>query len=217
MSPTLTVIAVVLVLGVLVWLGVVAATRLDRVHRKVVASRLALDAQLVRRAALATDLATSGRLDPASSLLVAEAAAVVTQDADEARSELVLAVPELGIDATTSVREGLRGSVSEARTMAESELSVTLRGALGDAEEIRDLAADPVAGPVVTALAAAWYRAQLARRFHNMAVAQARQYRRHWYVRVLRLAGHAPMPVTVDLDDALPDGIDHGAVTVLEV
>lgn len=215
MSWAETLVLVLAVLSILTWLGVLAATRLDRIHRKVVASRLALDAQLVRRAAVAIELATSGSLDPASSVLVAEAAAAVTQDADAASSELALAVPELATGASTTVSEGLHGSVSDVRVRAESELSATLRAALGEGDEIRELSEDPVAEPLIQALAAAWYRAQLARRFHNMAVAQARQYRRHWYVRLLRLAGHAPMPVTVDLDDALPDGLDHGAVAVV--
>ena len=42
-------IIVMLVLGLLTWVILASAQRLDRVHRKVVASRLALDAQLLRR------------------------------------------------------------------------------------------------------------------------------------------------------------------------
>ncbi|WP_029253495.1 hypothetical protein [Paraoerskovia marina] len=215
MTGAETAIVVIAVVAVLTWVGVVAATRLDRIHRKVVASRLALDAQLVRRAAVATELAGSGVLDPASSLLVAEAASAVTQDAEDARNELALALPDLDEESVRSVRAGLNGSVAESRVRAESELSELLRTALGDPDEIRALAEDPDAAPLIHALGAAWYRAQLARRFHNMAVAHARQYRRHWSVRLLRLAGHAPMPVTVDLDDALPDGLDHGSVSVV--
>jgi hypothetical protein len=45
---------------------------------------------------------------------------------------------------------------------------------------------------------------QLARRFHNEAVAQAQRMRRGWAVRTLRLAGRAPMPQTLELDDAWP-------------
>ena len=56
-------------------------------------------------------------------------------------------------------------------------------------------------------LSAAWYRAQLARRFHNEAVAQAERVRRKWWVRLFHLAGHAPMPATVELDDAAPDAL----------
>ena len=44
-----TLIVIVVVLLALGWLTWVSATRLDRLHRKVVASRLALDAQLVRQ------------------------------------------------------------------------------------------------------------------------------------------------------------------------
>ena len=52
-------VLVLVVAALVAWLLWVAASRLDRLHRKVMASRLALDAQLVRRASAAVDLATS--------------------------------------------------------------------------------------------------------------------------------------------------------------
>jgi len=60
----------------------------------------------------------------------------------------------------------------------------------------------------VGALAAAWYRVQLARRFHNEAVAQAQRVRRKLLVRLLRLHGHAPMPRTVEIDDERPPALE---------
>src|SRR5260370_30418612 len=50
------------------------AGRLDRLHARVEAARAALDAALVRRSAVALELAAGGLLDPATSLLIASAA-----------------------------------------------------------------------------------------------------------------------------------------------
>ena len=41
----------------------------------------------------------------------------------------------------------------------------------------------------------------MARRFHNDAVRASRAVRRKRHVRYLRLAGHAPQPVTFECDD----------------
>jgi hypothetical protein len=50
------------------------AGRLDRLHARVDTARAALDAALVRRSSVALELAASGLLDPATSLLLAGAA-----------------------------------------------------------------------------------------------------------------------------------------------
>lgn len=190
-SETTVLVVVLVALGV--WALWVAASRLDRLHRKVAASRVALDSQLVRRASAALELALSGELDPASSLLVAEAATAVVDD--EGAAPTVQAALRL---------EGLGAP----RERAESDLSATLRSALDDPDEVRELRAGPPGDVLLGTLAATWYRAQLARRFHNEAVAQAQRVRRSWYVRVFRLAGRAPLPQTVELDDAWPAGLE---------
>ncbi len=64
---------------------------------------------------------------------------------------------------------------------------------------------------LLAALASSWYRIQLARRFHNEAVAQAQRVRRKALVRLLRMAGHAPMPQTVEIDDGWPDALPASA------
>lgn len=185
-------LVVIVVAALVVWLAWISASRLDRLHRKVVASRLALQAQLVRRAGASIDLASSGLLDPAGAVLVADAAFAVVEDA----------APPVSPDGEL----GLGGLGSE-RERAESGLSATLRSALGDEEAIRGLRAGADGDALVGALAAAWYRAQLARRFHNEAVAQAQRARRTWYVRLLHLSGRAAVPQTVELDDQMPAGL----------
>lgn len=196
-------VLVLVVAALAAWLLWVAASRLDRLHRKVMASRLALDAQLVRRASAAVDLAASGELDPASSVLVAEAAhAVLDDDADARR--LGEQVPGLVPPDGPRPRR-LLGGMAESRALAESDLTATLRSALEDADDLAEVRSVPAGDELLASLSAAWYRAQLARRFHNEAVAQALRVRSKWWVRLFHLAGHAPMPVTVELDDAAPD------------
>lgn len=173
---------------VFAWQG---ASRLDRLHRKVAASRIALDAQLLRRASAAVELATSGALDPASAVLVADAAYTASDAGAVTSPAAALKMDGLGAD----------------RERAESGLTATLRETLGAPETVRDLRAGPSA-EVMAGLAAAWYRVTLARRFHNEAVAQTRRVRRLWYVRLFYLAGRAPMPRTVEFDDALPHGLE---------
>ena len=69
-----TVLVVVVLLFAAGWYLSYSAARLDRLHAKAEGSLSALDAQLVRRAEAGLELATSGSLDPASALLVADAA-----------------------------------------------------------------------------------------------------------------------------------------------
>jgi len=205
---TLLVIAVLLVVG---WQAWIFASRIDRLHRKVVASRMALDAQLVRRAVAAADLASAGVLDPASSVLVIGAALEVAASDEHGNYELVAAVPDLAPEvgsrtqpSRSVVSRALDDGLGPARTQAESNLSATLREVLADADEVRGLYADPDAADLLASLAGAWYRVQLARRFHNESVDQARSLRQGPFVRGLHLAGRATMPQTVDLDDAWP-------------
>src|SRR5678815_3445570 len=68
------------------WYLTFSATRLDRLHARVEGARSALDAQLVRRASVTLQLAASGRLDPATSLLLADAAHEA-READSAGTE----------------------------------------------------------------------------------------------------------------------------------
>jgi len=67
----------VIVIAILALLGVYVswrAGRLDRLHARLEGARFALDAALVRRSSVALELASSGLLDPATSVLLASAA-----------------------------------------------------------------------------------------------------------------------------------------------
>jgi len=167
-----------LVVGVVIVLFVAAyaswtAGRLDRLHHRVATARAALETELARRSALVAELAGSGALDPASSLLLLDAAhraRMATDDEREQRESALTRAITATIGGTT-----LRGA-AEAGTGAEVEVW---------------------AGE----LAASVRRVQLARRFHNDVVTSTRELRRRRLVGWLRLAGHAELPRTIELDD----------------
>lgn len=151
------------------------AGRLDRLHARVDGARAALDAQLVRRSAVAMELAVSGLLDPASALLIADAA------------------------------HAAREAEGEDRPPAESDLSRALRAALDQPEQFEELSSSAEGRQMIAELEAAGRRVVMARRFHNDAVRAARALRAKRHVRYLRLAGHAPPPATFECDDAPPE------------
>lgn len=212
----------------LVWAAWVEASRLDRLHRKVAGSLAMLETQLVRRATVAVELASSGVLDPVSSVLVGDAAFAALDAGGEGTGMLTPLPPEL---ARLVAEQGAggpldpsgqgpgrgddRGTAAPAldRGEVESELSATLRAALEDPDEVAAVRAEPGGDELVSALAAAWFRVQLARRFHNEAVAQTRRVRGKALVRWLRLAGHAPLPHPFDVDDAWPQALGRPGAT----
>ncbi|ADB33463.1 hypothetical protein Kfla_4432 [Kribbella flavida DSM 17836] len=135
------------------------AGRLDRLHHRVATARARLETELARRSALVAELAGSGVLDPASSLLLLDAA------------------------------HRARTAPEEEREQRESALT---RAIVATGTDVQ-----PWAGE----LAAALRRVQLARRFHNDIVVSTRELRRRRLVTWFRLAGHAPMPCTIELED----------------
>jgi hypothetical protein len=199
-TPSLPVLLTLGFVVLVAWYLTFSATRLDRLHARVEGARSALDAQLVRRASVTLQLAASGRLDPATSLLLADAA----HEAREADTDG--AAPD-GVAADGSAADGLT------REQAESDLTSVLRAAFADPEQVEDLRADPVGRDLMRELAAAGLRVQLARRFHNDVVRSARVVRRKRVVRYLRLAGHAPWPQTFEISDTPPETLAAGAVT----
>ena len=67
---------IVIVIAAALFMGVYVswrAGRIDRLHARVDMARAALDVTLLRRSSVALELATSGILDPATSLLLAAA------------------------------------------------------------------------------------------------------------------------------------------------
>ncbi|MEE6272173.1 hypothetical protein [Georgenia wangjunii] len=188
----------VLVLVALGWLLWLQASRVDRLHRKVLRSRTTLEAQLAQRASAALELATCGALDPVESVILADVA-------QRAAASAPAGVVHDGLEGAADAGEPEELLVPDVdRGLVESELSRTLRAVLAEHPAGEDLVADPLATAALDRLEGAWYRLELARRFHNAHVTEVRRLRAQPIVRLLRLAGHAPMPVAFDMDDARP-------------
>ncbi|MEE6281122.1 hypothetical protein [Georgenia sunbinii] len=187
----LVVVLLLLVLGWVLWL---LASRVDRLHRKVLRSRSTLDLQLALRAVAAHELALCGALDPVEAVLVADVAQRATASAP-------VAVVRDGLGGSTEVDE----EISDVdRGLVESELSRVLRAVIDARGGEQTLADDAIAADPLHRLDAAWYRLELARRFHNAHVVEVRRLRANPVVRLLRLAGRAPMPRGFDMDDTRP-------------
>ena len=171
-----TVIVVLVLLAILLYGAYLSwtATRLDRLHVRLDAARVALDAQLVRRSAATLELARSGLLDVATAVILATAA----------RSAQV--------------------ATEDEREPAESELTRDLRAAFDDPAQVLQLRSIPEGADLLQELGAAMRRVQLARRFHNESVRAVRQIRGYRRVRYFRLAGRAPDKPTFEIDDEPP-------------
>ncbi len=177
----------VAVLVAVAWYLSYSAARLDRLHAKVEGALSALDAQLVRRAETTLELANSGVLDPATSLLLADAAT----ESLERQTEHV------GDDL-------LEGQHFAGRESIESDLTEALNLALSE-EVVAQLRADEDLGAAgLRRVESAALRVQMARRFHNDAVREVRRVRTKVVVRAFRLAGHADLPEPVEFHDELP-------------
>ncbi|WP_326695213.1 hypothetical protein [Streptomyces sp. NBC_01766] len=173
MTVTLIIWIVIAFIAVGMYLSWTAG-RLDRLHARIDAARAALDAQLLRRASVTQELATSGVLDPAASIVLYQAA------------------------------HAARQSEEEHREVAESDLSQALRAVFGERAQVEAVRSAPGGEEAADELAAAVRRVPMARRFHNDAVRAARALRTHRKVRWFRLAGHAPFPLAFEMDDAPP-------------
>lgn len=163
--------------SLLAWWLSATAQRVDRLHHRVETSRAALDVELTRRASAALEFATSGVLDPASALVLADAA---TASLDAPRTPAALR------DATEAD--------DTARWRVESDLSRAMAAALPTED-----------GEGLARVLDAQNRVELARRFHNDAVVQTRRLRAKRLVRWGHLAGHARLPETADFDDGGTD------------
>jgi hypothetical protein len=155
-----------------------SAGRLDRLHHRVEMAMLSLDAQLLRRTGAVLDVSASGLLDPATSLVLADAA-LAAREAD--------------------------GSPLE-RSQIESNLTKAITACLGTREQVKELTTTERGRELVATLSGALHRAAISRRFYNDAVRACRAVRSQRLVRWFRLAGRAPYPEFVEMDDYIPPG-----------
>ena len=196
----MTITDYVIAVAVFLFLGVYMswrAGRLDRMHTRLEAARAALDVTLVRRSSVALELASSGFLDPATSLLLAGSA-------HEARD----AVQATGGERAPS---GLAVTGLGDIELAQSNLSRALRAAFAQPGFRVWLDSQEGAADLMAELEAAAHQVLVARKFYNSAVAVTRDARRKPLVRLLRLAGHADLPDFFEMDDSLVVEDDDGA------
>jgi hypothetical protein len=166
------------------------AGRIDRLHARVDMARAALDVTLLRRSSVALELATSGLLDPATSLLLA--------------------------GAVHGARQGGSGGMGppgreddRPRDLAESDLTRALRAAFGQPGFRSSLIGSEGADELLGEVEAASHQVFLARKFYNDLVAATRDARRRPLARLFRLYGRAQAPVFFEMDDSLraADGV----------
>ena len=173
-TVVVVVVVVVALASYLTW----TAGRLDRLHQRVEAARVSLEAQLLRRAAAALEL--GGFL--------------LSQGLDRPEVE------ELHRAARTALAQPEPG-----REQAENALSGALRSAvraLHSAAGPQGAAALPAGSQSrLVELDRAVVRVGLARHFHNDAVRDTRALRERRLPRWLRLAGHAALPAYFEIDD----------------
>lgn len=180
----------VIALGVVAGFAITRARRLDRLHQRILASRDSLSRLLLRRASEADLLTRSVGLE--SSGLADAARAYIQDGGDQLTTD--------GLDRRTAAqRQGDRVEVAT-RLERASALSRAIRETLIPDERAR-IASDPQASARLEALDATCYRIELTRNVHNVDVAGVRALRSARMVKLLRLAGHAPIPEPIDFDD----------------
>lgn len=191
----LAIVFAVIALGVVAGFAITRARRLDRLHQRILASRDSLSRLLLRRASEADLLSRSAGLENSG---LADAARAYIQDGgDQLTTD--------GLDRRTAAqRQGDRVEVA-ARLERASVLSRAIRETLTLEERAR-IASDSQAAARLEALDATCYRIELTRNVHNVDVAGVRALRSARMVKLLRLAGHAPIPEPIDFDDDTQTG-----------
>ena len=200
----MTITDIVLIVAAALFIGVYVswrAGRIDRLHARVDMARAALDATLLRRSSVSLELATSGLLDPATSLLLA-AAVHGTRSPGPAGSG-----GYGGADSPPVIGGGLGGVVppetARPRDLAESDLTRALRAAFSQPDFRSSMSGKEGADELLAEVEEATHQVFLARKFYNDVVALTREARRRPLARLLRLSGSAPAPVFFEMDDSL--------------
>jgi len=158
-----------------IWYLSTQAGRLDRLHHRIDVAQAALDTHLARRAGIVAEIASSDAFDLVT-------AAMLAQSAHDALSS---------------------GELEEDhRREAESDLTNVLCAALDDVDEL-DLT-DSVQRALMAELQQICGRVVMSHQFHTDAVTDCVKIRRQFLVKVLFLAGRAPMPKALDFQDQVP-------------
>lgn len=172
-------VLVVVVLAIGLWYLSTTAGRLDRLNKRVETAQHSLETQLLRRESLATELAASGLLDPASSAVLADAAHAVRVAPQE---------------------------LSPERASVESDLTAVLAAVFDDPEGVAEMRQLPGGAEAADNLDMATRRVAMSRRFLNDGVRANRDVRAQKVVRWFPLAGSSVAPEPFEFDDQPPAG-----------
>jgi hypothetical protein len=168
-----------LVLLIVAWYLSTTAARLDRLNKRVEDSIHSLETQLLRRASVATELAGSGLLDPASSAVLADAAHAVRVAPQDASDE---------------------------RAAAESNLTAVLDALFADPADVAALRSLPGGEELVDEVDSVTRRLAMSRRFLNDGIRANRDLRARRMVRWFRLAGTSVLITPLEFLDEPPAG-----------
>ena len=191
---------IILIIAAALFVGVYVswrAGRIDRLHARVDMARVALDATLLRRSSVAQELATSGLLDPATSLLLAGAVHGTRVGHPGGSGPVVT-----GSKASGVVPPGQQ-SGERPRDLAESDLTKALRAAFSQPDFRASLSGKEGADELLAEVEEAAHQVYVARKFYNDLVAVTREARNRPLARVLHLSGRAKAPVFFEMDDSL--------------
>lgn len=182
-----------LIAGVIAGVAITRARRLDRLHQRILASRDSLSRLLLRRASEAELLAHASGYESVGNPGLVDAARAYIQDGGDL-------LTTDGLDRRTSAQRQADRVEVRARLERASALTRAIRETL--TPDVRaQIAVDPQANARLEALDATCYRIELIRNVHNVDVAGVRALRSSRMVKLLRLAGHAPVPEPIDFDD----------------
>jgi len=202
----MTITDIVLIVAAALFIGVYVswrAGRIDRLHTRVEMARAALDATLLRRSSVSLELATSGLLDPATSLLLA-AAVDGTRPGGSGGYGGVDNPPVTGGSRGVAPPDGVvPPETTRPRDLAESDLTRALRAAFSQPDFRSSMSGKEGADELLAEVEEATHQVFLARKFHNDVVALTRDARSRPLARLLRLSGNAPAPVFFEMDDSL--------------
>jgi hypothetical protein len=182
---------IILIIAAALFVGVYVswrAGRIDRLQARVEIARVALDVTLLRRSSVAQELATSGLLDPATSLLLAGAVYGTRVNRPGGSGGVVPPGQESG---------------ARPRDLAESDLTRALRAAFSQPDFRASLDGKEGADELLAEVEETAHQVFVARKFYNDLAAVTRDARNRPLARVLHLSGHAEAPVFFEMDDSL--------------
>jgi hypothetical protein len=202
---------IILVVAAALFIGVYVswrAGRIDRLHARVETARAALDVTLLRRSSVALELATSGLLDPATSLLLAAAVHGTRTGgsgpaAAGGKASSVVPPGHAPAGGSGGVVPPGQQSGDRPRDLAESDLTRALQAAFSQPDFRSSMSGKEGADELLAEVEETTHQVFLARKFYNNVVALTRDARRRPLARLLRLSGSAPTPVFFEMDDSL--------------